>query len=37
MIRFHSTKAHAVLRGVARRDHVCAPPGVTGESWDIGG
>jgi hypothetical protein len=37
MIRFHSTKAGAVLRGVAPGAHLCAPPGVTGESWDIAG
>ena len=31
------TEAHAVLRRVDPRYQVYAPPGVTDESWDIGG
>jgi hypothetical protein len=29
--------AHAVPRGVTIRDEVYAPPGITGESCDVGG
>jgi hypothetical protein len=36
MNRLHSIKADAVLRGIAPRDQLCAPPGVTGGSWDVG-
>ena len=37
MNRFDRTKAHAVQRGVAPSDQVCATPGVTGESRVVGG
>jgi hypothetical protein len=39
MNRFDSTKTHAVVvvHGVAARDRVCAPPGVTDESLHVVG